>query len=344
MPCLQCSRCHSSDVALSRWRPTLKDLWVAASFRRPYRCIACMHRFASWATTTEKTTRGPAKWRKATPALQTLGMVLACALLTVAPARADVVYTTGTTNENSSSNVATPSTSTGYRIGDFGPSTTPNFNFSKSGGKELAPGVRFTTATFTDTQTLTGLNINLFVTGGSGGANSINSGTMHWDLYQSSTKVGSFTSALKALAWNSGTGPGGNVYQNNPLSLVAGGSANLLSNTQYTLLLSAIDGLTTANSPNNAQLYWSYYSATPASGQPYTLNNSGYVTGPYTGTNPFTQQNLAFDINTQAAPEPGTLLLGLIASSAGGGAVWWKRRKKPVAQTPEEESEASAPA
>jgi LPXTG-motif cell wall-anchored protein len=113
----------------------------------------------------------------------------------------------------------------------------------------------------------------------------------------------------------------------------------LMSNTQYTLLLSAIDGLTAVNSPNNAQLYWSYYATTPATGQPYTLNNSGYVAGAYTGANPFTQQNLAFDINTQSAPEPGTLLLGLIASSAGGGMVWWKRRKKsqaPPADGPEE--------
>ena len=346
MPCVQCSRCHSSDVALSRWRPTLKDLWVAASFRRPYRCIACMHRFASWATTTEKTTRGQAKWRKATPALQTLGMVLACALLIVAPARADVVYTTASTKAGeSSTNIQSPSLSSGYKVGTFGSSNTPSFSFTTTQSGTQLPGIQFTTATFSDTQTLTGININLFVTGGTGGANSINSGTMHWDLYQASARVGSFTSTLNALAWTPSGGAGSSVYQNNPVSL-SSGSANLLSETQYTLLLTSIDGLTSSNSPNKAQLYWSFFNSAPAPAdeQPYTLNNSGYVTGPYSGGDQFTQQNLAFDITTQAAPEPGTLLLGLIASSAGGGAVWWKRRKKPVPQTPEEESEANAPA
>jgi len=342
MTCIQCRRCHSSEVVPSRWRFNATDLWTAATLRRPFRCTACLHRFGGWAASAVKSKNRQAKWRRPVAIIQTgaLALALSCMFLAGAPARADVVYTTASVAENSSSsNVTTPSTSAAYHIGDFGTSTTPVFNFTKSNGKQLAPGVQFTTSTFNDTQTLTGININLFVAGGSGGANSINSGTMRWDLYQSSTKVGSFTSALNALAWNSSTGPGANVYQNNPLNLVAGGSASLMSNTQYTLLLSAIDGLTAVNSPNNAQLYWSYYATTPATGQPYTLNNSGYVAGAYTGANPFTQQNLAFDINTQSAPEPGTLLLGLIASSAGGGMVWWKRRKKsqaPPTDGPEE--------
>jgi hypothetical protein len=111
-----------------------------------------------------------------------------------------------------------------------------------------------------------------------------------------------------------------------------------LSNTQYSLLLQSIDGITTTGSANKADLYWNFYKTganTPGGGI-YSVQHAGYVTGTYKGHSDFTNQNFAFDINVASAPEPGTMLLGLIASSVGGGAVWWKRRKKPVDQVADE--------
>lgn len=270
------------------------------------------------------------------------GLALVIALFTGQKSRADIVYTTAAIQGTKSSNTAsTPSTSNGYLIGNFGRTTSPSFSFTKDDKKQILPGIQFTTSNFSDTNALKGVNINLFVKGDNGtSSNTIQTGTLHWDLYKvvgsTASKMASFTSSLNSMTYN-GEGYSANNYQANAFQ-VETGSDNLLSNTQYSLLLQSIDGITTTGSANKADLYWNFYKtgANTPSGGNYSVQHAGYVTGPYTGANTFTNQNFAFDINVAAAPEPGTMLLGLIASSVGGGAVWWKRRKKPVDQVADE--------
>jgi hypothetical protein len=309
-----------------------------------------MHRFAERITLRGKTGRTHTKWHQLPSRMQTatISLVLACALLTSSTSRAEVVYTTANAvGAASSANTQSPSLSGGYKIGTFGSSSTPSFSFTKEKGSTQLPGIQFTTSNFDDTHQLTGVNINLFVKGSGGGSNTIQGGTLKWDLYKvgatSTDKVASFTSALTAMSYT-GNGFSTNQYQSSPFQLVGTGSTDeLLKETRYTLLLQSIDNLTTSNSAKDASLYWTYFNGTPAGGS-YALNKEGFVTSPYSAGSTFSSRDLAFDINIRAAPEPGTLLLGFIASSAGGGAVWWKRRKKPLPQTSEEESDANAPA
>lgn len=344
MPCVQCCRCQSSEVVFSRWWLSPGDLWLIATLRRPYRCRACLHRFAGWSATPERKIRPRAKWCRPKTVMQTatVAFMAILALLTGSPVQAEIVYTTANTvGMASSSNTRAPSTSNGYKIGTFGSSTSPSFSFTNGSGGTRLPSIQFTTSNFSDTQHLTGVNINLFVQGSGGGANSIQGGTLHWDLYRmdinAAAKVASFTSALTGISYN-GSGFSTSQYQNSPFQMVGTGSSDeLLKQTRYTLLLRSIDNLTTSNSAKDASLYWTYFTGTAAGGS-YSLDNAGYVNSPFTGTSTFTNENLAFDINIRAAPEPGTLLLGVIASSAGGGAVWWRRRKKPPVQVMEEEN------
>jgi len=337
MSCVQCFQCKSSQVVPSRWRVTLADFCTAITLRRPYRCTSCLNRFSSFQSALHLPHTSHRKTRSALAShMATTGLALVMALFTSQKSRADIVYTTAASQgTNSSTTASTPSTSSGYLIGTFANATTsPSFSFTTN----QSPGIQFTTSTFTDTNALKGVNINLFVKGtnGSNGTNTIN-GTLHWGLYKidntTASNVASFTSTLNPMAYT-GSGLSANNYQNTPFNVVTG-SDTLFSNTQYTLLLQSIDGITTSN--KTADLYWNYFNTgnTPSGGN-YSVQHAGYVTGPYTGANTFTNQNFAFDINVASAPEPGTMLLGLIASSVGGGVVWWKRRKKPADQVADE--------
>ena len=301
MPCVQCRRCQSDEVVPSRWRFSATDLWTAATLRRPLRCTACLHRFGGWVAASNKPARRRPKGRKHPAWMQSATTWLAITCaLWSASPSRADVVITNL-------NPTTPSNGTAL-------STTGNSNSNRI---TFTPGAAGLFRMI--------LDLNIWNNNNGTGKN-ITSATLNFSSVGSigsSSVLGSVTSSnAVTIAKRS---YGNLLFDLGDINLTSGGAE----------IVFTLTGVTGGAGTNDA--FWS------ANGTTYTDPSSllpGWVNVTPTTAIGAISNGYQWELQAAHAPEPGTLLLGLIASSAGSGAVWWKRRKRP-APPPEEEPAVS---